>query len=120
MTVIKARSRRHPTDLLRYEITERGIVGGERFNEYQGIITGVAQRRSNAGRLPNSLSRKPSYSTLCWRCAKAAIPSWPNELASSTRWSRARCGAGYPSLRKGTPKDCEELVGMAGFEPATP
>ena len=32
MTVIKARSRKHPSDLRRYEITERGIVVGERFH----------------------------------------------------------------------------------------
>jgi hypothetical protein len=45
MTVIKTRSRRHPADLRSYEITDRGIVVGERFSEYQGVISGVPQRR---------------------------------------------------------------------------
>lgn len=45
MTVIKTRSRRHSSDLRSYEITERGIVVGERFSDYQGIISGVAHRR---------------------------------------------------------------------------
>ncbi len=45
MTVVKTRSRRHPPDLRQYEITDRGIVVGERLMDYQGIISGVAQRR---------------------------------------------------------------------------
>ncbi len=45
MTVIKTRSRRHPSDLRLYEITERGIVVGELLKDYQGIITGVPQLR---------------------------------------------------------------------------
>jgi hypothetical protein len=56
MTVIKTRSRKHPTDLRSYQITERGIVVGERFSEYQGIISGVPQlRRGNP---------RPAYSGL--------------------------------------------------------
>src|SRR5207244_5020707 len=45
MTVIKTRSRRHSSDLRTYEITERGIVVGGPLADYQGIISGVAQRR---------------------------------------------------------------------------
>jgi len=45
MTVIKARSRKHPIDLRTYEITERGIVVGGPLADYQGIISGVPQRR---------------------------------------------------------------------------
>jgi circadian clock protein KaiC len=56
MTVVKTRSRKHPTDLRSYHITDRGIVVGERFNDYQGIISGVPQlRRGNA---------RPAYSGL--------------------------------------------------------
>ena len=50
MTVIKARSRKHPSDLRRYEITEQGIVVGERLTEYQGIISGVPRLRSDGSR----------------------------------------------------------------------
>jgi circadian clock protein KaiC len=50
MTVIKARSRKHPSDLRRYEITEQGIVVGERYSEYQGIISGVPRLRSDGSR----------------------------------------------------------------------
>jgi circadian clock protein KaiC len=45
MTVIKARSRKHSSDLRTYEITERGIVVGGPLADYQGIISGVPQRR---------------------------------------------------------------------------
>jgi circadian clock protein KaiC len=46
MTVVKTRSRRHPSDLRLYEITGRGIVVGDRLDEYYGIIGGAPQRRS--------------------------------------------------------------------------
>ncbi len=45
VTVIKTRSRKHPTDIRTYEVTERGIVVGGRLADYQGIISGVPQRR---------------------------------------------------------------------------
>lgn len=44
MTVIKARSRKHSTDLRSYEITDRGIVVGQPLTDYQGIISGVPRR----------------------------------------------------------------------------
>ena len=46
MTVVKTRSRRHPSDLRLYEITDQGIVVGEPLRGYQGIIGGVPKRRS--------------------------------------------------------------------------
>lgn len=45
MTVIKTRSRKHSTDLRTFEITNRGIVVGERLADYRGILTGVPQLR---------------------------------------------------------------------------
>ncbi len=45
VTVIKTRSRKHPTDIRTYEVTERGIVVGGPLVDYQGIISGVPQRR---------------------------------------------------------------------------
>jgi circadian clock protein KaiC len=45
MAVIKTRSRKHPTDLRSYEITERGIVVGGPLADYQGIISGAPRRR---------------------------------------------------------------------------
>jgi circadian clock protein KaiC len=45
MTVIKARSRKHSTDLRTYEITERGLVVGGPLAGYQGIISGVPRLR---------------------------------------------------------------------------
>jgi circadian clock protein KaiC len=48
MTVVKTRSRRHPSDLRLYEITDQGIIVGELLRDYQGIISGVPRRRSRA------------------------------------------------------------------------
>ncbi len=48
MTVIKARSRKHLSDLRTYEITERGIVVGGPLADYQGIISGVPRRRHDS------------------------------------------------------------------------
>jgi circadian clock protein KaiC len=45
MTVVKARSRKHSTDLRTYEITERGLVVGGPLADYQGIISGVPRLR---------------------------------------------------------------------------
>jgi circadian clock protein KaiC len=45
MTVIKTRSRKHSSDLRSYEITSQGIVVGESFKDYRGIISGVPQLR---------------------------------------------------------------------------
>jgi len=50
VTVIKTRSRKHPTDIRTYEVTERGIVVGGPLADYQGIITGVPQRRLRESR----------------------------------------------------------------------
>jgi circadian clock protein KaiC len=50
VTVIKTRSRKHPTDIRIYEITERGIVVGGPLADYQGIISGVPQRRIRESR----------------------------------------------------------------------
>src|SRR5205814_7882147 len=45
VTVIKTRSRKHPTDIRTYEVTEHGIVVGGPLVDYQGIISWVPQRR---------------------------------------------------------------------------
>jgi circadian clock protein KaiC len=45
ITVIKTRSRPHSHDLRTYEITERGLVVNGPLSGYQGIISGVPQRR---------------------------------------------------------------------------
>ncbi|HYT74019.1 MAG TPA: ATPase domain-containing protein, partial [Vicinamibacterales bacterium] len=50
VTVIKTRSRKHPTDIRTYEVTERGIVVGGPLADYQGIISGVPQRRLRESR----------------------------------------------------------------------
>src|SRR5437870_1157670 len=54
MTVIKTRSRKHPPDLRSYQITERGIVVGERLSDYRGIIGGIPQLRLDHPRQPNA------------------------------------------------------------------
>jgi circadian clock protein KaiC len=56
MTVIKARSRKHPIDLRTYEITERGIVVGGPLADYQGIISGVPRRRHESPRVHTGLT----------------------------------------------------------------
>jgi len=53
ISVIKTRSRKHLPDLRRYEITDRGLVIGEPYHEYQGIFTGVPQLRAD-GRPANA------------------------------------------------------------------
>lgn len=45
MTVIKTRSRKHSEDIRQYEITERGIIVGDRLDGYEGIVGGTPQRR---------------------------------------------------------------------------
>ncbi len=50
VTVIKTRSRKHSTEIRTYEITERGIVVGGPLADYQGIISGVPQRRLRESR----------------------------------------------------------------------
>ena len=50
MTVIKTRSRPHLTDLRTFEITNRGLVVGERLAGYHGIVTGVPQARHDNSR----------------------------------------------------------------------
>ena len=50
VTVIKTRSRKHPTEIRTYEVTERGIVVGGPLVDYQGIISGVPQRRLRESR----------------------------------------------------------------------
>src|SRR5712692_3164453 len=50
VTVIKTRSRKHPTDIRTYAVTERGIVVGGPLVDYQGIISGVPQRRLRESR----------------------------------------------------------------------
>ena len=41
LTVIKARARKHSRDLRRYELTSKGIVVGEKLQDYQGLITAI-------------------------------------------------------------------------------
>ena len=53
MTVIKTRSRKHSSDLRSYEITNHGIVVGDRFSQYRGLISGVAQLRRDESRSGN-------------------------------------------------------------------
>jgi circadian clock protein KaiC len=43
-TVIKSRSRKHSEDIRRYEITDRGIIIGDRLNDFEGIIGGTPRR----------------------------------------------------------------------------
>jgi circadian clock protein KaiC len=50
MTVIKTRSRKHSEDIRRYEINAAGLVVGERFHDYEGIIGGLPQRRHGSRR----------------------------------------------------------------------
>ena len=46
LTVIKARARKHSRDLRRYELTSKGIVVGEKLENYRGVITAVPAPRS--------------------------------------------------------------------------
>jgi circadian clock protein KaiC len=46
LTVIKARARKHSRDLRRYQLTGKGIVVGEKLEEYRGLITAVPSRRN--------------------------------------------------------------------------
>ncbi len=41
LTVVKMRGSDHSHDLCEYEITDEGIVIGERLSDYRGVITGV-------------------------------------------------------------------------------
>jgi circadian clock protein KaiC len=50
MTVVKTRSRKHSEDIRRYEITQQGIVVGERLENYEGIIGGIPRQRARTGR----------------------------------------------------------------------
>lgn len=45
LTVIKARARKHSRDLRRYELTSKGIVVGEKLQDYRGVLTGVPSPR---------------------------------------------------------------------------
>jgi circadian clock protein KaiC len=45
LTVIKARARKHSRDLRRYELTSKGLVVGEKLQEYRGLITAVPVER---------------------------------------------------------------------------
>jgi len=45
LAVVKSRSRKHSEDIRRYEITDRGIVMGDRLEGFQGIIGGMPSRR---------------------------------------------------------------------------
>jgi circadian clock protein KaiC len=47
MTVVKTRSRKHSDDIRLYEITNNGIVVGERLDDFEGIIGGLPRRHRN-------------------------------------------------------------------------
>jgi circadian clock protein KaiC len=47
LAVIKMRGSQHSKQLRTYEVTQHGLSIGEALTEYRGIITGVAQRRSD-------------------------------------------------------------------------
>jgi circadian clock protein KaiC len=47
MTVVKMRGSAHSTDLFVYDLTEHGIELGQALTGYTGMITGVAQRRTD-------------------------------------------------------------------------
>lgn len=40
MGVVKVRGSEHSKDLRAFEITQEGIVMGERFGRYEGLLTG--------------------------------------------------------------------------------
>ena len=44
MTVVKMRGSEHSQDVRLYDVTENGLVVGERLAEYSGLLTGVARR----------------------------------------------------------------------------
>lgn len=45
MTVVKMRGSEHSHDIRLYEVTQQGLVIGEKLTDYEGLITGVARRR---------------------------------------------------------------------------
>lgn len=53
MTVIKSRSRKHSEDIRSYDITSAGIVIGERFSDFEGIVSGQPQHRGSR-RVPHA------------------------------------------------------------------
>jgi len=58
MTVIKTRSRKHSGDIRSYEITAAGVVVGERFHDYEGIIGGLPQPRKGSPRARAGLTEQ--------------------------------------------------------------
>jgi circadian clock protein KaiC len=44
MTVIKMRGSGHSQDIRLYDVTESGLVIGDRLDGYTGLLTGVARR----------------------------------------------------------------------------
>lgn len=46
LTVVKMRGSAHSKGLLRYDVTEHGLVLREAMTSYEGIVTGVARRRN--------------------------------------------------------------------------
>jgi circadian clock protein KaiC len=57
MAVVKVRGSAHSKDLRAFEITETGIVMGERLGSYEGLLTGSAELV--AGVLATAAGRKP-------------------------------------------------------------
>ena len=48
MTIIKTRGRKHSSDLRAYEVTNKGIVVGEKLKQYRGLISAIPELRESA------------------------------------------------------------------------
>jgi circadian clock protein KaiC len=58
MTVVKVRASAHSKELPTFEISDYGIVVGERVDSYQGLLSGSPQLIPNAARLPRPLDKR--------------------------------------------------------------
>jgi circadian clock protein KaiC len=57
MAVVKVRGSNHSKDIRTFDITEKGIVMGERLDGYEGLLTGSPQSIQNAGQATDSPKR---------------------------------------------------------------
>jgi circadian clock protein KaiC len=61
LSVIKMRGSAHSKQLRTYEVTEHGLSIGGDLTEYRGIITGVAQRRSDLPGSDRQVAERPAH-----------------------------------------------------------
>jgi circadian clock protein KaiC len=95
MTVVKTRSRKHSEDIRSYEITGAGIVVGEPFHDYDGIIGGLPQRRQASRRVHSGLTEQEG---IVLACLLELQQGTERELAHRTALQRAALGRALKRL----------------------